>query len=481
MVVPASPPTLPPTTPPEDVSSLIGIAYAVIIFLCAIFPGGLPLFAQERFQSRTMDKCLILGTIFGGGVFIAAGFVHLLGDASSDLNVDDGYPLAELWCAIGVLTPLCIDSVASLLAARADQAQQRAERRRTATKQPEEGAAEPLSTSVRAVQFSAALQMVLIDSTSPVAVLEDAAPAGAVAADGHVHGHVHGHEHRGERAYQVHDHQVHDHQVHDHQVHDHQVHDHQVHDHQVHDHQVHDGCCEHGHEEHGHGHQEHSHAAHDHGHDSSTCDDPTHGHRQECDDPTHDHSHGGGRPPHGHAHGHAHGSHEEGHAHVPRIVRHRSVTVSIVGTLVLFFALTLHSFLAGLVLGLGGGLEVGLFFAIIAHKSFAAWALGCALARTDRAQLSFRAAVLSVVGFSLTTPSGVLIGMGLASADALQGDVQPTLVALASGFFLYVGLMEVVSKEFVGYRTTGSGVFAALKLAMLILGFALMALLALWV
>ena len=51
----------------------------------------------------------------------------------------------------------------------------------------------------------------------------------------------------------------------------------------------------------------------------------------------------------------------------------------------------------------------------------------------------------------------------------------------AAGFFLYVGLMEIVAKEMVDYQTKGSGVFAGLKLVMLLLGFALMALLALWV
>ena len=56
-----------------------------------------------------------------------------------------------------------------------------------------------------------------------------------------------------------------------------------------------------------------------------------------------------------------------------------------------------------------------------------------------------------------------------------------TLIALAAGFFLYVGLMEVVGKELVGYRTKGSGIFAALKLGMLVLGFVLMAVLGLWV
>ena len=41
--------------------------------------------------------------------------------------------------------------------------------------------------------------------------------------------------------------------------------------------------------------------------------------------------------------------------------------------------------------------------------------------------------------------------------------------------------MEVVAKELVNYQTKGSGVFAFLKLLMLVLGFTLMALLGLWV
>ena len=116
---------------------------------------------------------------------------------------------------------------------------------------------------------------------------------------------------------------------------------------------------------------------------------------------------------------------------------------------------------------------------MIAHKSFEAWALGCAFARTDRAQLSLRAAWLWLFFFSCTTPLGVAIGMAV--SDFESGGVQHTLVALAAGFFLYVGLMEIVGKELVGYRTKGSGLFACLKLLMLVLGFALMALLGAWV
>ena len=39
--------------------------------------------------------------------------------------------------------------------------------------------------------------------------------------------------------------------------------------------------------------------------------------------------------------------------------------------------------------------------------------------------------------------------MALNEASWVDGDVQHTLIALASGFFLYVGLMEIVAKELV--------------------------------
>ena len=159
--------------------------------------------------------------------------------------------------------------------------------------------------------------------------------------------------------------------------------------------------------------------------------------------------------------------------------RGRSVAVSIVGTVVLFLALTLHSFLAGLVLGIGGSMEAGVFIAVIAHKSFAAWALGCALARQDKISPCHK--WLWLLGFSLTTPTGIAIGMGLSAAAWVDSTEQHALIALAAGFFLYVGLMEIAAKEIVDYHTKGSGIFAGMKLLMLVLGFVLMALLGLWV
>ena len=71
--------------------------------------------------------------------------------------------------------------------------------------------------------------------------------------------------------------------------------------------------------------------------------------------------------------------------------------------------------------------------------------------------------------------------MALSSASWVDSRAQHMLVAIAAGFFLYVGLMEVVAKEVVDYHTKGSGVFSFLKLLMLVLGFSLMALLRFWV
>lgn len=87
----------------------------------------------------------------------------------------------------------------------------------------------------------------------------------------------------------------------------------------------------------------------------------------------------------------------------------------------------------------------------------------------------------------------------------VDSTVESSLVALAAGFFLYVGLMEIIAKvserggsaragthlsrlclgvipqELVDYQTKGAGWFASLKLLMLLLGFSLMAMLAIWV
>lgn len=121
------------------------------------------------------------------------------------------------------------------------------------------------------------------------------------------------------------------------------------------------------------------------------------------------------------------------------------------------------------------------------------------------------------VGMSLSTAAWVMSraaghhqrrcrGHALAPVvSQVDSTVESSLVALAAGFFLYVGLMEIIAKvserggsaragthlsrlclgvipqELVDYQTKGAGWFASLKLLMLLLGFSLMAMLAIWV
>ena len=135
------------------------------------------------------------------------------------------------------------------------------------------------------------------------------------------------------------------------------------------------------------------------------------------------------------------------------------------------------SFIEGLVLGIGG--SVGR--PVHRHRSAKSRCVGARLrtgTNPEEPALA-RAAWLWFLGFALTTPVGVVIGMVLVDYEWVDGIVQHTLLALASGFFLYVGLMEIVAKEPI--ITLGSGLFAVFKLLMLVSGFALMALLGLWV
>ena len=73
------------------------ILFASIIFAAAAIFGCIPLWLRHKLlASDKPSSLLVLGILFGGGVFVAAGFVHLLGDAANALDTDDGYPYACL-------------------------------------------------------------------------------------------------------------------------------------------------------------------------------------------------------------------------------------------------------------------------------------------------------------------------------------------------------------------------------------------------
>ncbi len=74
--------------------------------------------------------------------------------------------------------------------------------------------------------------------------------------------------------------------------------------------------------------------------------------------------------------------------------------------------------------------------------------------------------------FASATPVGIF--MGYAFSEVSSGAGAAALSALASGTFLYVAMMEVIPKEL------ADPTLRLPKLCMLLLGFGLMSLLAVW-
>jgi len=157
-----------------------------------------------------------------------------------------------------------------------------------------------------------------------------------------------------------------------------------------------------------------------------------------------------------------HGDHEHG----ARYIVNRGIAISFVFLL----AISCHSFLAGLGVGAlkGNKLWSGMA-AIVAHKGLATFTLATCFIKSGCAMCSL---VFYIGFFSLVTPFGIFCGSLISSADNPSIGI---LVGLAGGSFLYIGVLEVISKEM---EHSSDKIY---KLLMLLLGCGLMSFLAIWV
>eukprot|EP00051_Salpingoeca_urceolata_P028427 m.486812 g.486812 ORF g.486812 m.486812 type:complete len:382 (+) comp24606_c0_seq1:2-1147(+) len=155
---------------------------------------------------------------------------------------------------------------------------------------------------------------------------------------------------------------------------------------------------------------------------------------------------------------------------------------SVASSLLMLVALSFHSLLAGIGLGLEGdqGRTFGLFVAIMAHKGLAAFALGNSLVTTS---LSTARQSMLLVAFSLATPLGIAIGLSV----GLKGEsrVAGGCLALASGTFLYVGVFELMHSGLAEGRGAKQNDRAPSvpmfhRLGAIVLGYTLMSVLAVW-
>ena len=175
-----------------------------------------------------------------------------------------------------------------------------------------------------------------------------------------------------------------------------------------------------------------------------------------------------------------------------------NITRSPIVAYILFGALSFHSFMSGLALGVAKNGFNPLLFAILAHKGFAAFALGAEFVRTqhpnqrqDSYSLGFGDArhgrwcsgpcgvtvriAACMFAFCLATPLGLIIG-SVALGDE-EGLAIALVTAIAAGTFLYVGIVEITAMELLGKPQEGRTVTKAFVVA---LGFGLMALLGVW-
>ncbi|XP_075425062.1 zinc transporter ZIP2, partial [Ascaphus truei] len=161
---------------------------------------------------------------------------------------------------------------------------------------------------------------------------------------------------------------------------------------------------------------------------------------------------------------------EDPHNHVhPDLYSHSSFR-----SLVLFCSLSVHSVFEGLAIGLqtnySSALQISI--AVLIHKGIIVFSLSLKLV-----QSMVRPAWLLtyIVAFSLMSPIGIAIGIGVTLAKTTVVTlVQAILEGIASGTFVYVTFLEILPQEL------NSEEKPLLKVLFIIIGFTIMAVVAIW-
>lgn len=156
--------------------------------------------------------------------------------------------------------------------------------------------------------------------------------------------------------------------------------------------------------------------------------------------------------------------------------------------LILSFALYIHSVILGFSFGAqtDDSATVGLLIAIVAHKGFAGFALGVSALEAFGEGRGLKAKLLSLCVFVFATPVGIAAGIGYEESvtDTNTRSYQLTtsvLTAISSGMLLYIVFMEMLPKTFnVDFISRHSTLQNLVFLTMLVLGAALMSMLAIW-
>jgi hypothetical protein len=135
--------------------------------------------------------------------------------------------------------------------------------------------------------------------------------------------------------------------------------------------------------------------------------------------------------------------------------------------------LSIHSFLAGAALGVSPELSVAIIvlLAIIAHKWAASLALSIVI---NKSNLKFFIRFILFFGFVLMAPLGVLFGAGI-QAYVTNPYIEPTITSIAAGTFIYMGTLHGLERSILIKDCCNTKEYT-----FVIIGFALMAIVAIW-
>lgn len=160
--------------------------------------------------------------------------------------------------------------------------------------------------------------------------------------------------------------------------------------------------------------------------------------------------------------------------HIGReIYQHRggsSTAFAILATIML----SIHSFFTGAALGISdsNSIIIVVLLAILAHK----WAASFTLAvQINKSPLRFSSGILLFAIFALMVPMGIAVGSATESTLNIHPMVQPVFSAIAAGTFLYLGTLHGLEQA-----TLIKQCCSLSKYYFVILGFAIMAVVAIW-
>ncbi|GMI66238.1 zinc transporter 5 precursor [Hibiscus trionum] len=182
---------------------------------------------------------------------------------------------------------------------------------------------------------------------------------------------------------------------------------------------------------------------------------------------------------HTHAtHGHTHGSVSMlQHSDAAQLLRHRVVSQ------VLELGIVVHSVIIGISLGTSESPKTirPLVAALTFHQFFEGMGLGGCI---SQAEFKCRAVTIMALFFSLTTPIGIAIGIGItntydeSSPTALI--VEGLLNAASAGILIYMALVDLLAADFMNPKLQSNGLLQVGASVSLLLGATLMSLLAIW-